>query len=430
MKLLLKNGSALMNGQWEDLDILIEDNLISKIQKNISPASAVKTIDLKNQKIIPGLIDVHVHLRTPGQEHKETIATGTMSAAHGGFTTIACMPNTSPALDHLEVIKKLKDQIHAKAHVNVKIIGAISKNRKGIELTNFAELKDEVIGFSDDGDGVQSGEFMREAFILAKKVGRPIMAHCEDCKLSNKGIFHDGEFSKRHKLPGISSASEFTQVERDIKICEEIGTHYHICHISTKESVQMVREAKAKGINVTCEVTPHHLLLTDEMIPLPDSAYKMNPPLRAHDDREALVQGLIDGTIDIIATDHAPHTEEEKAQPLSCAPFGVIGLDFAFSLLHHYFVRSGLITLEHLLHAMIIRPAKLFHLDAGELAVGKVANLTILDLNLEMTLTKEMILSLSKNTPFLGRTLTGWPVATIVNGKIIWSRHEHVKMLS
>ncbi|EGL83101.1 dihydroorotase, multifunctional complex type [Caldalkalibacillus thermarum TA2.A1] len=421
MGLLLKQAYMLdPNGKQLVRDILVENGKIIALEEQIADKGH-REINCRNKWVFPGFIDVHVHLREPGFEAKETLETGTRAAARGGFTTIFCMPNTKPSLDRPELIKRVMNTAARKGAVHVQPIAAITKNQQGEELTDFAALKEAgAAAFSDDGVGVQSSYVMKQAMIKAKALDLPIVAHCEDDTLAAGGVVHEGVFSKRHGLPGIPSDSEYIHVGRDILLAEETGAQYHVCHISTKESVRLVREGKQRGVKVTAEVAPHHLLLCDEDIPCPDPNFKMNPPLRSKADRQAVVEGLVDGTIDIIATDHAPHTEEEKSRGIIQAPFGIVGLETAFPLLYTHLVKTGTLTLAQLIEKMTAKPAEIFGLNKGRLEIGADADLTVVDLELEQPIRPEHFLSKGRNTPFAGWICQGWPVATIVNGEVVW----------
>ncbi|MFZ4712255.1 MAG: dihydroorotase [Bacteriovoracaceae bacterium] len=407
------------------VDIVISQNKIQKISPHIEPTADMTIISVNHKLVSSGFIDMHVHLREPGYDYKETIHSGTLAGARGGFTFVACMSNTNPALDNVATIRELQDKIKKEAFIRVSPIGALTMERKGVTLAPYHQLKEiGVVALSDDGDGIQNEAVMKEALIQASLVNLPVMAHCEDCLLAAKGALHAGEFAQRNNIRGISSASEFVQVRRDIALAEQTGGHYHVCHISAKESIQAVREAKAKGLKVSCEVTPHHILLSDSDIPEVDCNFKMNPPLRAESDRKAIIDGLLDGTIDIIATDHAPHTEEEKAREIHCAPFGVVGLETAFPLLYTHLVLTGTLSLKKLVELMTIKPAQLFSLPYGKLEVGSIADLVIIDLENERVVDPNKFLSKGKNTPFKNWKLKGWPTMTIVDGQIAWRENE------
>ncbi|MFB9325398.1 dihydroorotase [Paenibacillus aurantiacus] len=426
MALWVLNGSI-----WDENEaklvkkhVRIEGGMIEAIvDADTAPdTSGHETIDASGKLVSAGFIDMHVHLREPGFEYKEDIASGTRSAAKGGFTTIACMPNTRPVIDTPETIRYILDKAKSEGIVKVLPYAAITKNELGRELTDFAALKEAgAIGFTDDGVGVQNAQMMKNAMKLAHSMGMPVIAHCEDDSLVEGAAVTEGKFAEKHGLKGIPNESEAIHVGRDILLSEATGVHYHVCHVSTEQSVRLIRQAKAIGINVTAEVCPHHLILSDEDIPSMDANWKMNPPLRSPRDVQAVIEGLEDGTLDIVVTDHAPHSAEEKARGMQLAPFGITGFETAFPLLYTKFVATGKWTLGFLLKRMTQEPARVFGLAEGNLAVGAPADLTIVDLKSEREVQPETFLSKGKNTPFGGWKLQGWPTATIVNGKLVWS---------
>lgn len=436
MAILLKNGkmlapNALQSSTLRDgtaggdalqlNDVLICDGIVKEIALNIESTDGVEVIDLQNKFIAPGLIDVHIHLREPGGEHKETIATGTEAAARGGFTTIAVMPNTNPVPDCKESLGYVHDLINKNAKIRVIPYGAITKNEAGEELVKFDEMAEQVFAFTDDGRGVQTAGMMYEAMVQAKKAGKSIVAHCEDDSLLFGGYLHAGDYAKANGHKGIMSASESVQIARDALLAWETGVHYHVCHISTKQSVEVVRWAKSMGIHITAEISPHHLLLSDKDICEENiSDYKMNPPLRSEVDRLACVEGLLDGTIDMIATDHAPHAEEEKKRNIDVAPFGIVGLETAFPLMYTTFVKTGKMTLAKLIDLMATKPAEVFGLEYGRFEVGAVADIAIFDLEKEMTINRNAFKSKGRNTPFDGVNVTGIPMMTIYDGKVVF----------
>ncbi|MCM3767990.1 dihydroorotase [Neobacillus niacini] len=423
MKILIQNANYLAcEGHIKQSDILIENGIIVKIDKNIEK-DADRKIDASGLLVSPGFIDLHVHLREPGGEKKETIATGTMAAARGGFTTIANMPNTRPVPDTKSNMDDLQKRIHATAKVRVLPYASITTRQLGQELTDFEALKEAgAFAFTDDGVGVQSAGMMLAAMKRAANLDMAIVAHCEDNTLINKGCVHEGTFSKQHGLNGIPSVCESVQIARDVLLAEAAGCHYHVCHISTKESVRVVRDAKRAGIKVTAEVSPHHLLLSEDDIPGLDTNFKMNPPLRGAEDREALIAGLLDGTIDFIATDHAPHTDSEKSEGMVLAPFGIVGLETAFPLLYTHFVVNEIISLQQLIEYLTRKPAAAFNLPYGNIAEGAPADIVLLDLNEEQEIDPKKFLSKGKNTPFAGWSCKGWPVLTIAHGQIVWEK--------
>lgn len=423
MKLLIQNANYIAyDGQQKQSDILIENGIITKIDKKIE-SNVDHKMDAAGLLVSPGFIDLHVHLREPGGEKKETIATGTMAAARGGFTTIANMPNTRPVPDSETTMDDLQKRIRETANVRVLPYASITTRQLGQELTDFAALKAAgAFAFTDDGVGVQSAGMMLQAMKRAAQLDMAIVAHCEDNTLINKGCVHEGSFSKQNGLNGIPSVCEAVQIARDVLLAEAAGCHYHVCHVSTKESVRVIRDAKRAGIKVTAEVTPHHLLLTQDDIPGLDANFKMNPPLRDAADREALIQGLLDGTLDFIATDHAPHTEAEKSEGMELAPFGIVGLETAFPLLYTHLVLKNIISLEQLLYYLTQKPATAFNLPYGKIAEGAPADLVLLNLHEERKIDPKEFLSKGKNTPFAGWNCKGWPVLTIAAGDVVWEK--------
>ncbi|MDR4886564.1 dihydroorotase [Fredinandcohnia sp. QZ13] len=423
MSTLLKNAKILNeHGELIAADIKIRNGLIEAIGSDLDQTNC-EVIDVEGMFVSAGLVDVHVHLREPGGEHKETIETGSLAAAKGGFTTIAAMPNTRPVPDTVKQMNWLQQRIKDTAHVNVLPYASITIRELGEELTDMKALKEAgAFAFTDDGVGIQSAGMMLEAMKQAAAIDMPIVAHCEENTLINKGAVHEGEFSKKHGINGIPSVCESVHIARDVLLAETAGCHYHVCHVSTKESVRVIRDAKRAGIHVTAEVTPHHLLLCENDIPSLDTNYKMNPPLRGKEDLEALIEGLLDGTIDFIATDHAPHSYEEKAQGMALAPFGIVGLETAFPLLYTHFVETNKITLKQLVDFLTSKPANTFKLPFGSLEIGKNADLTVIDLDAKETINPENFVSKGKNTPFVGWECKGWPVMTLVNGSIVWQK--------
>jgi dihydroorotase len=406
--------------------IFMEDGIVKQIVEagaSLPDTTGHEIIDAAGKLVTAGLIDMHVHLREPGFEHKETIATGTRSAARGGFTTIACMPNTRPVIDTVDTVQLVLDKARTEGIVRVLPYGCITKNELGRELTDFDALKEAgVIGYTDDGVGVQSAQMMKDAMAKAASIGMPIIAHCEDNTLVEGAAVSEGAFARKHGLKGIPNESEAIHVGRDILLAEATGVHYHVCHVSTEQSVRLIRQAKQIGIKVTAEVCPHHLLLSDEDIPdSMDANWKMNPPLRTPRDVQACIEGLEDGTLDIVVTDHAPHSEEEKAKGMQIAPFGIVGFETAFPLLYTKFVATGKWTLQFLVDKMTKLPADVFGLPWGTLEPGKTADITIIDLETEKEVNPAEFASKGRNTPFTGWKLKGWPTATIVEGKVVWS---------
>lgn len=421
MNTLIQNVQMVNEeGQIVVTDVKISEGKITEIGSQL-PAADCEIIEGQGLLLSPGLIDVHVHLREPGGEHKETIATGTAAAAKGGYTTICSMPNTRPVPDTIENIEKINKLIEDHAKIRVLPYASITIREAGKERTNLAELKEHgAFAFTDDGVGVQEAGMMYEAMQDAAAINMPIVAHCEDNTLIYGGAMHEGTRNKELGLPGIPSIAESVHIARDILLAEAAGAHYHVCHVSTKESVRTIRDAKKAGIHVTGEVSPHHLLLTENDVPGDDADWKMNPPLRSEEDREALRQGLLDGTLDCIATDHAPHTAEEKSVGFAKAPFGITGFETAFPLLYTHFVKPGHWTLKQLLDWMTIKPAEVFGLPYGKIEVGATADLVLIDLEKEQKIDRTTFVSKGKNTPFDGWDCTGWPVMTIFGGNIVW----------
>ncbi|MEB8101900.1 dihydroorotase [Staphylococcus xylosus] len=416
---LLTNAQILQDGELIRVSILIDGKHIKKIAPQIEVDADTEEIDVKGQFVSPGLVDVHVHLREPGGEHKETIETGTKAAARGGFTTVCPMPNTRPVPDSEENLNRLNQLIVENAQVRVLPYAAITVRQAGKEHVDFSTLaQNGAFAFTDDGVGVQQANMMYEAMQEAAKVNKAVVAHCEDNSLIYGGAMHEGERSKALDIPGIPNICEAVQIARDVLLAEAAGAHYHVCHVSTKESVRAIRDAKKAGIHVTAEVTPHHLLLTEDDVPGDDAIYKMNPPLRSKEDRDALLEGLLDGTIDCIATDHAPHAAEEKAQPMTKAPFGIVGSETAFPLLYTHFVKNGEWTLQQLVDYLTIKPAQTFDLPYGKLEEGGLADLTVINLDKETEINADDFASKGRNTPFIGYNVYGTPVLTMVEGEV------------
>ncbi|CAD2079256.1 dihydroorotase [Jeotgalicoccus meleagridis] len=417
MSMLLKN--ATLSSKEGLTDVLIEDGRIKEIGQNLSTTGEV--IDCQRYLLVPGLVDVHVHLREPGFEHKETIKTGTKAAARGGFTTICPMPNTKPIIDDTEKLKTLNDKIKSDAAIEVLPYVSITKGLKGDELVDFKALKEQgVFAFTDDGVGVQSADMMYRAMQEAAKLDMAIVAHTEENSLIYGGAIHQGKKSEELGVPGIPNITEAVQIARDVLLAEAANCHYHVCHVSCKESVRVIRDAKKAGIKVTAEVTPHHLVLDENDITEKDPNFKMNPPLRSSEDRQALIDGLKDGTIDFIATDHAPHQDDEKAVGIEKAPFGIVGIENAFQLLYTKLVKNKVFDLQQLIDWMTVKPSQVFKLKTGVIEKGRRADLTVIDLDREYTLDKNEFLSKSKNTPFHGETLNSDIVLTVAGGQIVY----------
>ncbi|WP_105956564.1 dihydroorotase [Apilactobacillus quenuiae] len=416
MKILIKH--ALLKNNL--VDILLEHGIINAIEPEIIEDDA-RIFDAKYHTILPGLVDVHVHFRDPGLTYKETIEKGSMAAAHGGFTSVFAMPNVKPVVDNPEILKGQIENNKNKSLVHIYQFAAISSNLISYKTTNIEEMADlGAIGFTNDGHGVQDAETMYQAMLQAKVVNKPISAHVEDDSLINGGVMNAGSAAKKLGLPGMNSLSETSQLARDLVLAKASGVHYHVAHISTKESVNLLRMAKKEGVNVTAEVSPHHLLLDDEMIEMNNPMMKMNPPLRTLSDRKALIGGLLDGTIDMIATDHAPHSEKEKSGSMLTASFGIVGLETAFSLIYTHFVKSGLVNMQTLINWMSKNPAQQFNIDAGEIKVGAPANLTIMNLDDPYRIDVNTFLSKGKNSPFIGEKVYGKTMATFVDGKLAY----------
>ncbi|MGM0124249.1 dihydroorotase [Enterococcus sp. AZ194] len=426
MKTVIRNGQIVVkNNQLEPVEIWIEEGLIKAIGTDFSDLEFDQVIDAKGQLISPGLVDVHVHLREPGFTYKETIKAGSLAAAHGGFTTVCAMPNLNPVPDTAEKLSAIYETIKKDAVINVLQYAPITEELRSEVLTDQAALKEAgAFAFTNDGVGVQTAGTMYLAMKEAKKQGMALVAHTEDESLLFGGVMHEGQISKKLGLPGILSSTEASQIARDVVLAGETGAHYHVCHVSTKESVRVIRDAKKAGVHVTAEVSPHHLILIDEDIPEDNGFWKMNPPLRGEEDRAALIEGLLDGTIDCIATDHAPHGLEEKRQSFLKAPFGIVGSETAFQLIYTYFVKTGVFTLEQVIDWMATKPAEIFGLKAGTLRVGQAADIALFDLQTKTTIDETEFESLGVNTPFVGWEIHGETICTLVNGKIVWKKEE------
>ena len=363
--------------------------------------------------IFPGFCDVHVHFREPGFSYKETIRSGSLAAAHGGYTAVCTMPNLNPVPDSVENLKLQLDLIEDSACIHVYPYGAITVGEKGEVPADLEGMAADVIGFSDDGRGVQSDKMMESAMRRAKALGKMIVAHCEDNSLLRGGYIHDGEYAKQHGHRGICSESEWGQIARDLELVKMTGCAYHVCHISTKESVEIIRKAKAEGLDVTCETGPHYLVMDDSDLQ-EDGRFKMNPPLRSKEDREALIAGIIDGTIDMIATDHAPHSADEKAKGLEKSAFGIVGIETAFPILYTYLVKPGIISLDKLMDLLVTNPRKRFSIPLG-------CDFSVWDLDAEYSIDPNTFLSLGKATPFTGWKVNGKCLATVCDGKIVYN---------
>ncbi|MGL4695378.1 dihydroorotase [Enterococcus larvae] len=426
MKTLIKNGKIVeKNNELTEASVWIEDGKVFAIGKSFNEAQFDTVYDAKGQLITPGLVDVHVHLREPGFTYKETIETGSKAAARGGFTTVCAMPNLNPVPDTAEKLQEIYAIIQKDAIVKVLQYAPITEELRSERLTDQKALKEAgAFAFTNDGVGVQTAGTMYLAMKEAAANNMALVAHTEDESLLFGGVMHEGEISKKLGLPGILSATEASQIARDITLAKETGAHYHVCHVSTEESVRVIRDAKRAGIHVTAEVSPHHLLLIDEDIPEDNGFWKMNPPLRGKADRQALIDGLVDGTIDCIATDHAPHGLEEKNQTFLKAPFGIVGSETAFQLIYTHFVETGKFTLEQVVDWMAVKPAAIFGLNAGTLKIGGAADLAVFDLSLEEAIDDQKFESKAVNTPFVGWKVKGNTLMTFVDGKLAWAKEE------
>ncbi|NLU23238.1 MAG: dihydroorotase [Clostridiales bacterium] len=420
MDLLLSGGCVYLDGGFVQRDVAISKGRIISVSPSVSP-DGFSVIELHHCLLVPGFVDVHVHLREPGFSYKETIASGTDAAARGGYTDICAMPNLKPVPDCMEALQIQRHIIDRDARIHVHPYGAITRGQAGTELADMAAIAPYVVGFSDDGRGVQSEEQMRRAMEHAAALRLPIVAHCEDNALLTPGwCVHEGDWARRHGLPGSSSQSEWKQLERDLRLVAETGCRYHACHISTKESVALIRNAKAAGLPVSCETAPHYLLLCEDN--LQDSgSFKMNPPLRSKEDRDALRKGLLDGTIDCIATDHAPHSAAEKAGGLRESLNGIVGLETAFQVLYTYLVKTGLVPLAILLDRLCCRPRQLFGLPGGKVETGEPASLTVLNLDDPHTVDATAFASMGRATPFDGWQVSASVAATFCDGRLVYA---------
>lgn len=410
----------MRNGLIERADVYVVDGKIARVAADVQPTEGDKIYDCTGLTIMSGLVDLHVHLREPGFSSKETIATGTAAAAHGGFTTVCSMPNLAPAPDTMENLQQQLDIIERDAVIKVLPYATITRKRAGDELVNFAELKPYVAGFSDDGTGVQTEEVMRQAMVEAAKTDTIIAAHCEVDELLRGGYIHDGEYAAKNGHRGICSESEWKQVERDIELAAEAGCRYHVCHISTKQTVELIRQAKARGVKITCETGPHYLTMCD-MDLKEEGRFKMNPPIRSAEDRDALIAGLQDGTIDVVATDHAPHTAEEKSRGLERSAMGVVGIETSFAVIYTKLVKAGIISLEKAVEVLAEAPRKIFNLGGG-LKEGEAADIAVFDLEKEFTVDPDTFLSKGRSTPFEGWQLQGECCLTLVDGRVAYER--------
>ena len=415
--ILIQNGTLFREGKAVQEDILIKDGLIAAIGSSLS-SDDVQIIPAQGKLVSYGLADVHVHFREPGYSYKETIASGSRAAARGGYTTVCTMPNLNPVPDTVATISVEKDIIDKDAVIEVRPYASITLKRQGRQLVDFPQLLPYAVGFSDDGSGVQTDAVMKEAMQKVAATDSIIAAHCEDNSLLLGGYIHKGAYAAAHGHKGICSESEWKQIARDIQLAEETGCHYHVCHISTKESVALIREAKQKGIHITCETAPHYLTLCDNDLQ-EDGRFKMNPPLRSEADKAALIEGVLDGTIDCIATDHAPHSAEEKSRGLEKSAMGITGLETAFPVVYTHLVRTGILSLDKMMSLMCTNPRNIFRLG-GRLATGEPADIAIFDLDTPYRINSQTFLSQGHSTPFDGWEVYGKCIQTIYHGQTVW----------
>lgn len=424
-----KRAGVWIDGNFVKTDVDIFEGKVVRIGDSLPDPDTLfcEVVAAEGKYLVPGLVDMHVHFREPGYSYKETISAGSRTAAMGGFTTVCTMPNLNPAPDSLENLQKQLDIIEKDAVIQVIPYATITNKRMGNEPVDYFALAPFVAGFSDDGSGVQDEEVMREAMKGIAKTGKILAAHCEVNSLLKGGYIHDGEYARAHGHKGICSESEWREVERDIRLSEETGCRLHVCHISTKESVDLIRKAKARGVNVTCETGPHYLVFCDEDLQ-EDGRFKMNPPLRSRADKEALIEGIVDGTIDVIATDHAPHSKAEKSKGLEKSAMGVVGLETAFPAVYTHLVKPGIITLERMVELMTINPRKILGLPGTSgIRVGMKADLTVLDLDFSRRVVGESFCSLGSATPFEGMELCGVPYPTFYAGRGPLYFYERIK---
>ena len=423
MNFLLTGGVVFRDGTFQNMDVAISKGRIVSVSPSLSQ-EGFSVIECQDQVIVPGFVDVHVHLREPGFSYKETVASGTAAAAAGGYTAVCAMPNLDPVPDSLPHLEQQLALIRRDAAIRVLPYGSITRGQLGEELSDMAAMAPYVAAFSDDGRGVQSEAQMRLAMETAKGLHKLIVAHCEDESLLRAGwCVHDGDWARRNGFPGNASESEWRQVERDLELVRETGCRYHVCHVSTKESVALIRQAKAEGLPVSCETGPHYLILCDEDL-IDDGRFKMSPPIRSAADRDALVEGLLDGTIDCIATDHAPHSAEEKSRGLRSLN-GIVGLECAFPVLYTQLVEPGVVPFATLLNALCVNPRRLFRLPGGKIEAGEIADLTVLDLNWPHTIDSTTFFSQGRATPFDGWTVTAGVDKTICNGNLVYTASSH-----
>ena len=418
-KFVIKGCDVFIDERFVSSDVEVSGGIVSRVEPGIVPENGVPVFNFNNCRIVPGLVDVHVHLREPGFSYKETMATGTAAAARGGYTAVCAMPNLNPVPDSAEHLAAELEAIRRGALIGVYPYGALTVGERGEAMSDIASLAASVAAFSDDGRGVQSEGMMRECMRAVAKTGKILAAHCEVDSLLNGGYIHDGGYARAHGHRGICSESEWREVERDIRLAEETGCAFHVCHVSTKESVTLIREAKRRGADVTAETAPHYLLLTDADLQ-EDGRFKMNPPLRGEADRAALIEGLLDGTIDMIATDHAPHSAEEKSRGLEKSAMGVVGLECAFAVLYTGLVEKGVITLEKLTELMSAAPARRFKLPGGAIEAGKPADLAVFDTDTEYKIDPAEFASMGRATPFEGWRVKGKCLMTVCAGRTVW----------
>ena len=411
MERMVFKCSVLRDGAFVQDTVCVSDGVFV----SGGSVSVSEEFDFSSCVLLPGFADVHVHLREPGFSYKETVGTGTLAAARGGYTTVCSMPNLNPTPDSMETLAPQLSAIAKDAVIEVIPYGTITKGEKGEELADMDAMAPYVAGFSDDGRGVQNDDMMRAAMLKAKALGKMIVAHCEDNSLLRGGYIHDGEYARTHGHRGICSESEWGQIKRDLELVRETGCSYHVCHISAKESVELIRQAKAEGLDVTCETGPHYLVMDDSML-REDGSFKMNPPLRDKSDRDALIEGIKDGTIDMIATDHAPHSAEEKSRGLEKSLMGIVGLETAFPILYTYLVKPGIITMERLVELLYTNPRERFGMELGERA-----DFSLWDLNESYTIDPEEFKSMGRNTPFTGWEVSGRCRLTVCGGRIVWN---------
>ncbi len=422
MHLLIKNVHVVAATTY-DGDVLTQDGIITALGQHLAAPAKTTVIDAKGKTLLPGLVDVHVHYREPGFTAKETIKTGALASAHGGFTTVVAMPNLDPVPDNVADLKALIAKNHQDAKIHVEQFAAITQGLHSQKPTDYAGLKQAgALGFSNDGVGVQDAATMFAAMQGAAAVDAPIVAHIEDEGFKGDGVMNAGPYADKLGLPGMSNLTETAQLARDLVLAQASGVHYHACHVSCAESVQLIREAKARGVHVTAEVSPHHLVLADADIPSDNAMYKMNPPLRSKADREALFAGLQDGTIDMIATDHAPHTAAEKTGSMKAAAFGIVGAETALALIYTHYVKTGRASLAQLVAWMSTNPARAFNLPAGQLAVGDVADFTLVDFDTPYVIDGKDWLSKGHNSPFIGDTVYGQVELTVAGGRIAYKK--------